>query len=130
MAEMNINEFGKWLANKKTTSTMDITLSIRQVVTKENHKEYSEITIRNDKAKMFRSGRISVMTFLDYLLIKDDEDGYKLTQNSANSYVTKIADQSLLKFFRERKGHYNLQYSSEHGLWYVNTTRIEQIRPQ
>ena len=123
MAEMSINDFGKmWTAKKHTSSDKDLSISLADIG---GGKKGVHLVIRNDKDKLFQSGKVSVMTFIDYLLIKDDEEGYKLARVSSNTFSVVIRDESLVKWAKKRTGHYDLSQSFEHGCCYIHAKPIE-----
>jgi hypothetical protein len=115
MAEMNISEFGKLYGRRKIDPTgMDASLTI----SKNGDKEQAVIILRNDKGKLFKSGRAKVGTFIDYLCLIDSDEGSKLTL-LGNSYYIKISDADLIEWVKKRKGGYNLTYYAKSNMHYI-----------
>ena len=121
---MRIEDFGNWTSNGRNVSGADVTI---QAVITSDKRQVCEITVRNGKAKLFKSGRISVLPIIAMMLIKDDENGTKLSQVSAQTSRTRISDPDVWEWAKRRAGDYNLRYAPKEEVFYINATKPDEI---
>lgn len=116
-----------FITKKRTrTSENDLDVSIKITNSKEERKRnYVQFAFRNNCAKAIsETGYIVVAIEGTRLYFKGEakELGFKLTKSTKESNrFTRILDEDLTKWAKEKQGEYPLSFDREHHLFFIET---------
>lgn len=120
---MKLEEIARWTTSNNPTSGADVSIKAAEY----DGKKSAEIIFRNGKAKMFKTSRVSFLPIVCLLLMRDDEEGNKLSMVSASTNRARTSDPDVYEWAKKNAGDYNLRYSAKEEVFYINATRINEL---
>ena len=119
-----------FITKKRTrTGTNDLDISIK-VVTARNKGNYVQFAFRNNCAKAISDTGFVVVAIEGtrlYFKSETKELGFKLTKSTkATNQFTRIKDDNLAKWVKDRQGEYPLLFDKEHHLFFIETQEAKK----